>query len=282
MRITNKLGLPQPIVDAVKNDNYTRGPHDISVTTLCGPARVAALQEKYSSVIEEDAADRVWSLMGQLMHLLLERADTTGLSEHRLSMQIDDWSISGQVDRYFDGVLQDYKFVPIMKVQDGVPQEYLEQLNCYAELLRRNGHVVKKIELIAILRDWAKSRTYTERNYPPKNIVVLEVPLWSPDECYRFIQNRVVIHKKARLGDLPECTPQERWAKKTTFAVKEKGAKQAMRGGVFGTLAEAEEFLLALPNPEKAFIEHRPGFSPRCELYCNVNQFCDQYRKIKS
>ena len=30
MKITNELGLPEPLVDAVKNDGYTKGDADFS------------------------------------------------------------------------------------------------------------------------------------------------------------------------------------------------------------------------------------------------------------
>ena len=34
MKITNKFSLPQPFVDFIKNDKYSRGDADISVTSL--------------------------------------------------------------------------------------------------------------------------------------------------------------------------------------------------------------------------------------------------------
>lgn len=37
MNITNELGLPEPLVDAVRNDGYTKGNADFSVTGLIAP-----------------------------------------------------------------------------------------------------------------------------------------------------------------------------------------------------------------------------------------------------
>ena len=37
MKITNELGLPEPLVDAVRNDGYTKGNADFSVTGLISP-----------------------------------------------------------------------------------------------------------------------------------------------------------------------------------------------------------------------------------------------------
>jgi hypothetical protein len=99
MRITNKLGLPSSIVRAVQNDPYTRGKADISVTGLIGPARKRQLEINHLDELEEDAAERLWALLGQIAHGLLERAETTAVTEERLFIERYGWVISGQFDR---------------------------------------------------------------------------------------------------------------------------------------------------------------------------------------
>ena len=47
MKITNKFGLPQPFVDFIKNDKYSRGDADISVTSLIDSPRVALMRQKH-------------------------------------------------------------------------------------------------------------------------------------------------------------------------------------------------------------------------------------------
>jgi hypothetical protein len=83
MKISNRLGLPQAIVDAVSNDDYDRGEADISVTGLLAPPRQQALLEAHADDLVEDAADRLWSLFGQVGHGILERANG-GSVERRL------------------------------------------------------------------------------------------------------------------------------------------------------------------------------------------------------
>ena len=73
MKITNVLNLPQPIVDAVQNDPYDSGESDISVTRLISPPRQVALANEHGRKLTEDCADRLFSLMGQAMHHILER-----------------------------------------------------------------------------------------------------------------------------------------------------------------------------------------------------------------
>ena len=84
MKITNKFNLPEAIYEAVKNDGYTRGDSDISVTQLIDSPYIRELKNNHNSEIEEDATDRIWSLLGQAVHTILERADTEDLKEERL------------------------------------------------------------------------------------------------------------------------------------------------------------------------------------------------------
>src|SRR3990167_5596923 len=48
MKLTNKQGLPQPLVEAVRNDSYGRGDADISVTQLLAPPRKVALIHEHA------------------------------------------------------------------------------------------------------------------------------------------------------------------------------------------------------------------------------------------
>ena len=73
MKYTNKLNLPQPLVSAIVNDKYDSGTSDISVTSLLKPYQLRAL-ERHHDKLTEDIADRIWSLLGQVIHGILERA----------------------------------------------------------------------------------------------------------------------------------------------------------------------------------------------------------------
>jgi hypothetical protein len=99
MIITNKLGLPSSIEKAVRNDRYSRGNANISVTGLIGPARKRALEITHADEITEDVAERIWALMGQIAHGILERADDQAWCEERLYIERHGWRISGQFDR---------------------------------------------------------------------------------------------------------------------------------------------------------------------------------------
>ena len=75
MNITNRHLLPQPIVDAVRNDGYSKGKAHISATGLIRPPRMRALEARHDAQIETDVVDMIWSLLGQSIHEVLARAE---------------------------------------------------------------------------------------------------------------------------------------------------------------------------------------------------------------
>ena len=116
MQITNHADLPEAIVEAIRRDPYDPGDCDISVTRLIGPPQLRILERRHADEIEEDASDRIWALVGQIGHRILERAEAEALAETRLFAQAGGWTVSGQFDRMVllpDGTLQDYKFTSV-------------------------------------------------------------------------------------------------------------------------------------------------------------------------
>lgn len=279
MKLTNRLNLPGPIYEAVKNDGYTRGDADISVTTLVGPARKAALEAHHAADIVEDASDRIWSLLGQSIHTILERANRTGIAERRLGIMVEGWKVSGGMDLYEeDGVLVDYKTTSAFSLKKGVKEEWEAQLNVYAEILRQNGCRVTGLKIIGILRDWSVAEAARDPSYPQMQIAVLPVTLWPEDAALKYIRERVILHQQARI-ELPLCSHKERWAKDDTWAVKKAGAKRAINGGVYTREEDALNHAKQIPG---AFVEARAGESTRCKFYCSVSRFCRQFQAVES
>lgn len=119
--ITNRFGLPSSLYNAVCNDPYVGG-GDISITRLISPPRIVALTKKHEPEIVEDASDRIWSLLGQSAHLVIERAAGVGVSaEERLFMPFKgipitdgktwNWELSGQHDVFEHKIISDRKSV---------------------------------------------------------------------------------------------------------------------------------------------------------------------------
>lgn len=295
MKITNNLGLPEPIVDAVENDPYNAGDCDISVTRLISPPRIVELERVHGDELTEDASDRIYSLMGQAIHTILERAGSSGIREQRLFATIDGWIVSGQYDRLillegsaFAGTLQDYKTASVWEVMFGIKPERVAQLNCLAYLARQNGYEIKRLQAIMLLRDWQKSRAKTTRDYPPCQVHVFDIPVWDEDECLAYMKERVNAHKSARF-ELPDCTAEDRWDQPTKYAVVKHGRKSALR--VLDHFADAALWTVENGHADMAgvfsagiSIEIRHGASRRCEDYCSLGRggFCDQWTALQA
>lgn len=274
MRITNNGNLPDAIVRAVENDPYPQQyTGDISATRLIDSPRIRVLTRRHWDELEEDAVDRIWSLMGQVAHGILERAETVAITEERLFAEAEGWKVSGQFDRLAllpDGTLQDYKVTSVWGVIHGCKPEWERQLNVLRWLALRNGYEVDRLEIVAILRDWSRGRAMQGGNYPARQVAVVDVPVWPFQDAERYVAERVRLHQQAERGPLPECTPEERWERPTSYAVMRKGRKSAIR--IYEDPGEAEDRAAA----EGGYVEVRPGRCTRCEEYCAVAPFCDQ------
>ncbi len=281
MKITNHAGLPEPIVRAVSKD-YKPKPCRISVTQIINAPRQVQLSRRYWDMLTEDAADRVWALLGEAAHAILEKgAGLDDLSEERLACEVNGWTLSGRADLLDSaGILNDYKVTSVWAVLNGVKAEWEAQLNVYAAMYRRTGFGVNGLQIVAIMRDWAKRRAGEGGNYPDTAVKVIPVRLWTPEEAESYIAARIAAHQAAEDladGELPECTPDERWERPTTYAVMKAGNKRALR--VFDNPEEAEA--LAAEKGKGFTVEVRPGVSARCQEYCAVADFCEFGRMAK-
>ena len=288
MILTNKLNLPAPLVEAVARQEYSRGLADISISELISPPRQRALIQRNKERIEEDVADRIWSLVGQLGHSILQKTNTSNaLTEERFFIQLDGWTLSGQLDHFSlnEKVLTDYKFTTVWRLKnDGVPEEWKEQLNCYAYLLRKNGHTVEHAQVLVIFRDWLVTEAAREPlSYPQKQAALYEVQMWPEEMQLYFLRQRLELHRQAQLATdelLPECTPAERWQRRTLWQCIRFGNKKATR--VFTTEREANEFVFGQKVPSEFSIVRRLGEAIRCVHYCPASPFCTQYQQSHS
>lgn len=279
MLLTNDLNLPDPIVRAVAHDDYgtKRGTARLTVSQLIAPPRQVALLKKHGDTLSEDVSDRIWSLLGQVTHGILERAELDALTEMRLSTIVEGWTISGQFDRlalFPDGLVQDYKLTSVWAAIDGVKPEWVAQLNCYAHLIRQAGGEVDRLQIVAILRDWSKGRALAGNGYPPHQVQVLDVPLWSETEALAYMVGRVRMHQAAEIA-LPPCSDDDVWRRPTTYAVMRAGRKRAVK--LCATETEAQAVIGSDKRPQELSVTVRPGVAVRCESYCAAAPVCTQW-----
>ncbi len=278
MKITNKWGLPEPLVRAVSFSNYDRGESDYTVTELVGPPRIAALKRIHDDDIVEDASELLYRLLGSAGHEVLRRASSDGIVEERCTVEISGKKVSGQMDYAVpEKALIDYKFVSLWAILEGVKPEWEQQLNCYKFLGNQYGVEINDLKIIAILRDWSKAEAARKPDLPQGQVVVLPVRIWPNDVIERWIINRIKLHEEARFGLLPLCTAEEMWERPEKYAVKKKGNIRATK--VLDTKDEAIRDLVTRgPGYE---VEVRPAERPRCENYCSVSEFCEQFKTWK-
>lgn len=264
--VTNVHNLPTALVEAVKNDPYTGG-GDISVTKLIDAPQRRVLWKAHATAIEADVSERIWSLLGQAVHHILERAGTDALAEQRLFAEMEGWQVSGQFDRLHlgDRTLQDYKVTTTYKAEGS--EQWTAQLNCLRWLAFKNGYDVDHLEIVAIFRDWRKVEADRKPDYPRAAVSVIPVPVWPLAETEAYIRQRVRQHQAADGGALSPCTPEERWYSGDKWAIQKPGAKRALR-----VLDEKPDEI-----PDGYELAFRRGEYKRCAHYCEVAPFCAQW-----
>jgi hypothetical protein len=308
MKLTNNHNLPGAIIRALENDSYSRGDSDVTVTELIAPVRQVAMRRFFDDQIEEDASDRIWLLLGKLMHQMLEESGDDALTEERLYRkiphdQLGPIVLGGQFDNLTltegtDGwTLTDWKLTSAWTLVFGDRlAEWETQLNAYAELLRDQTFDVDRIRVVAILRDWRQMEATRSQDYPQAAVQIVPLSVINPDEISRMMAEASIevweaIHAftgsllptKGDQSVLPECSPAERWARPDKFAVYRNANKTATR--VFESEQAAADQIVMFNREDKKpndyRVELRPGTSVRCERYCPVADFCDQWQSIK-
>ena len=283
--VTNKFKLPQFVVDALTHSDYTRGNSDISVTQLIDSPRIARLQREHADEQTKDAVDFVWSRFGTSVHVMFEESlKATGsdvITEERLFTETQGWSLSGAIDAQEvsdDGVIiSDFKVTSAWSVIFD-KSSWHTQLNVYAYLVRKaKGQTVKKLQIVALLRDWVRRKAEQGGEYPTAPIVVLDIPMWSEAEQDAYVESQIKKHMEATNTDQPLifCSSEETWQKDTVYAVMKKGRKSAVK--LYKTEAEAVE--RAEKEGSNHSVEVRKGEKTRCKGdWCGVSKWCDQYQ----
>lgn len=283
MKITNKCNLPEPIVNALNKPTYTKGGAHMSATELLSPPRMVQLRIANADAIEMDAADMVWALFGTAIHGVLEHGQGDDhIVEQRLNTVIDGWEISGAIDlqtvKESSIGISDYKTTGVWAVMNE-KKEWEYQLNIYAWLVERvKQSPVDSLEIVAIIRDWKRWESEVKKDYPDAPIKTIPITLWPYEEREKFVKQRIHAHADAMFsyqtgGDLPLCTAEEMWEKPTVWAVKKPGAARAK--SLHYTEADAIK-----AAGEDLEIELRPGERTRCANYCQVRDFCLQWKEF--
>ena len=316
-KLTNKHNLPDIVARTLSLDKYSRGNSDLSITELIDSTQVRLLKWFYKSKVENDVVDFVWTKLGSWIHYFFEEANKDNnkvLCEERMFIDVGGYRLSGQFDIYDidSGTMYDIKVSSVWSAIFDIKESWIKQLNCYAYMMMKTMDIkVKKLQILLIARDWSEAQSRNKPDYPKIPVVLIDIPLWDVKKTEAYIEERALAHKeaeelfKARMAlessfedqskelkatikkhgiekiqefELPLCTDDEVWRRDTKWALMKKNRKSAVK--LFTSEEEAEKRLVS-ENSKQFYIEHRKGEAIRCERYCNIQPFCNQYQQEK-
>jgi hypothetical protein len=292
MKFTNKLNLPQYLVDWLSKDNYDYAttPNTISATGLMKPIRPTILTARHGDKLEIDVSELFASRFGNAVHDSIERVETPGVSkEQRIvrKLLIDDveYTVTGKYDLLVenDGIhtIRDIKTTSVWAyIFGGKDEDYKTQLSIYRWLLSETHQVNPIAYIDFFFTDWQGSKARSEDNYPQHRIQPgYKIELLPIDVTEAMIIEKLILLKQNQDvpdDDLPECTKEELWAEEDTFALYKIGNKRATK--VFDNKQVAEQYQEA--NNIKGYIQDRPGKVKRCK-YCSAAPFCNQFKQLQ-
>lgn len=299
MRFTNKYKLPAALVRAVENlvNEPHNKPGEYSVTTLLNGPKEVQLMNRHFDEIEVDVNKELWAVFGTAIHALLERnarVEDGQISEYSMRYEMHNTSgkvvgaITGKCDLLSDteeGItLEDYKTTKAMAIKFAdTTSKWEEQLAGYCALLQfTEGIIVRRVRIIALLKDWSEMEAKRNEDYPDAPVAVLE---WKFEDeqiakVWEKMQHRFWAQYAASLmedDEIAPCSFEERWAKESRYAIVRAGATKATK--VCATRDEALQLIKTKFGPELYGVEERLGEDTKCLYFCKAKEFCSYYKE---
>jgi len=283
MNYTNKNNLPQVLVDVLTKDFYDYIPdeNEYTASELINPPKITILKRRHRDEMTVDVSDLFYRVWGNLMHQWLQSfSENESLKEERLKVEIGGYIVSGKPDLYFNKILDDYKLTSIWTyIYKSRMNEWTQQLNVYAYLLQDAGFPPEKLEILAMFRDWTKSKKEHTKGCPNQSETI-EIPLWDPKDTEDWIAQRLqalAIAERLNDDEIPPCSEKDRWQTETVYAVMKEGRKSSVKN--CETEREAEALVTEKGNGYS--VQPRPGICKRCcPEYCDVTPFCNFYKTL--
>ena len=280
MKVTNKMNLPQAIVDAVSVERHNQK-GSYSATTLLKSETETLLTNRHFDEIEVDASDSVWQIWGTAVHSIFEKQKDNSFKEEFFSVKVSNSTVTGRVDNYDleNEILADFKTCAVWKIIYNDFDDWYKQGMIYSWLMKQNGLNVKKCKFLALIKDHSKSKAMIDASYPQSPIYVYEFDVTENalSEIEVFIKDKIAKleeNENTPDNELKGCNKEERWATDPKFAVMKQGRKSAIK--LFDSKEEAEKNMSALGG---TYIEERKGEDKKCDNgYCNVCKWCPYFQ----
>jgi hypothetical protein len=180
--------------------------------------------------------------------------------------------------------IQDYKTTTAWASMQEKP-EWETQLNVYAWIAKREGYNIVALNIVAIIRDWNRSEASRDPSYPQAPVRVIPIDLWDDKLIEAYVKSRVEIHSVSHINndlddELPDCTPEERWFRPGKYAVHNTGTSgKALK--LFDLAKDALIFADCYKGKKgtETTVVARAGKSSMCHGFCEVRDYCDQFKK---
>jgi hypothetical protein len=290
----------KPLVDAIRihRNNYNSGDTDYSITTLLNPPRIVHLNKRHLHKVDMYVKEQLGSYIGTGFHeygekCLNEIREPSYFyeQEERLFMVILGRKISGCYDicRIEDihRDLYDWKTTSVWKAMFSDKADWTAQQNMYRYMYwLRKKHELRSLRIIAIFLDWSmREKMKYGRKYPNEKAIEYSLPIWDLQETYNYMEQRVqmmIDSENTPDDDLPLCSYEDMWSKPDKYAVKSTKRQNALR--VCDDEPAAIQWMsdcLAKDGCKHKvadlWIECRPSIRTRCEHWCPVNIYCNQF-----
>ena len=167
-------------------------------------------------------------------------------------------------------------------------KEWTQQQNFYAYLIRESRNInIQRLLITAIYKDWQEGQSLRNKDYPNNQVEEYKLPKWPHERTKQFIEGRMMLHIAAENLDddkLPACTRDERWERfqgghQVEYAImKNAKANRAMKL-VKTNIEDAFKEVQSMKGITKdSFIEVRYAQRTRCENWCSVKNYCNDYK----
>lgn len=286
-----------PVYDAIQihRKEYDSGDTDYSVTTLLDPPRVVHLNKRHVNDVDLFIQDLMHSFDGTASHAYMEyclnKVDggKKYKCEERLRTVIEGRKISGAYDFLWrdEETLWDLKKTSSWKGMFGDKKDWVAQQNIYRYLMWvKDKSELKGLNIIAWYRDWSKNNKMRYgRDYPTWPIMRYELPRWDFEKTYNFIVERTKLmkqHEDTPDDDLPFCSYEDMWSSPDKVAVKADNRKNALRvcDGMDAAKKWVSNYLSKDSCKHKIAqlsFDIRRSARRRCEDWCPINSYCNQY-----
>lgn len=245
--------------------------------------------------MDQDCSELIWALFGTAFHSILENSkeEDSQFKEEYLKQdlsiicdELKGYFLSGKADLIdiATKTIIDYKTTSTFKILKKDYKDYRLQLLIYAWLFKQLGFEINKGEIVALLRDWQKSKAKFDKNYPQFQVQKLQFKFSKKDfkEIEEFIKQKFLELKKYENvadDELPECTDEDKWASPRQYKIYKKGNKIATK--VHESMEDAQNHLDNLEKNYPNMYEIRvvePTYR-KCEEYCSCCQYCKFWKE---